>query len=196
MENKFTIPLTPTPDQLLSLKALQANFVEICNAITPIVQGSACWNRVVLHHMVYHKMRLQFPNMGSQMVCNAIYSVCRIARVVLQHPQSPWNVEKNPAAQLPKIFFLPQSPVFFDRHTLSIKGNRLSMYTLNGRIRFDLGLSIDEQNMFHHAKLKEVLLVNEQDTFSLHFHFGEDLPEFGQIALSMQMPNNIQVIAH
>lgn len=196
MKNNFIIPLTTNSEQLHRLKSLQTSFVEICNAITPIIQASACWNRVALHHMAYHKMRIQFPDMGSQMICNAIYSVCRIARVMFQNPQSPWNIEKNPAIKLPKIFFLPQSPVFFDRHTLSIKGNRLSMYTLNGRIRFDLGLSEDEQNMFHHAKLKEVLLVNEQDTFSLHFHFGEGTPDLSQIGLTMQMPNNIQVIAH
>lgn len=196
MKKNFIIPLNPSDEQLHSLRALQASFAEICNAISPIVQTSVCWNRVAIHHMVYHKMRVQFPDMGSQMICNAIYSVCRIARVLFQNPQSPWNVEKNPNAKLPKIFFLPESPVFFDRHTLSIKGNRLSMYTLNGRVRFDLGLSEDEQNMFHHAKLKEVLLVNEKDTFSLHFHFGEDLSGLNQIGLTMQMPNNIQVISH
>ena len=193
MEKKFVIKLNLTADQLARLKALQINFTEICNAIAPIVQESRCWNRVALHHMVYHKIRTQFPQMGSQMVCNAIYSVCRVARVILQHPQSPWNIERNPEGSLPKILFLQQSPVFFDRHTLNLKGNRLSMYTLDGRIKFELSLSELQQRTFHEEKLKEVLLVGVQDTFSLHFHFGDQDEKMTQ-ATAIELPTNIKVI--
>ncbi len=38
------------------------------------------WNRVALHHLMYRNLRDQFPEMGSQMVCNAIYSVSRTCR--------------------------------------------------------------------------------------------------------------------
>ena len=195
MENKFIVRLTPKPDQFARLQALQANFVEICNAISPIVQATRCWNRVVLHHMVYHKMREQFPNTGSQMVCNAIYSVCRAARTILQHPKSPWNIDLNPDMQLPNILFLPQSPVFFDRHTLNLKGRQLSMYTLDGRIRFDLSLSVQEQAMFHEEKLKEVLLVNDPNGFSLHFHFGTET-DVKVADPTVTLPNNIMVTHH
>ena len=193
MDKKFSIHLNANPSQNQRLQALQANFIEICNAIAPIVQETHTWNRVVLHHMVYHKMREKFPHTGSQMICNAIYSVCRAARVILQHPRSPWNVEINPQAVLPRIQFLPQSPVFFDRHTLNLKGNRLSMYTLDGRIRFDLSLSLEEQHMFHHEKLKEVLLVNNEQGFSLHFHFGDEVDkrEFSQ---NKVIPENVAII--
>ena len=170
MENKFIVRLTPKPDQLARLQALQANFVEICNAISPIVQATRCWNRVVLHHMVYHKMREQFPNTGSQMVCNAIYSVCRAARTILQHPKSPWNIDLNPDMQLP-------------------------MYTLDGRIRFDLSLSVQEQAMFHEEKLKEVLLVNDPNGFSLHFHFGTET-DVKVADPTVTLPNNIMVTHH
>lgn len=194
MEIKFNIQLNPTVDQLQRLKALQVNFIEICNAIMPTVQTSRCWNRVALHHMVYHSMRMRFPCTGSQMICNAIYSVCRAARAVLQHPKSPWNIELNPNANLPMILFLPQSPVFFDRHTLNLKGNRLSMYTLDGRIRFDLNLTKEQQEAFHHNKLKEVLLVNDQENFSLHFHFGSEDAETNIINAPIAVPKNIQVV--
>lgn len=195
MENKFIVRLTLKPDQLIRLQALQANFVEICNAISPVVQAARCWNRVVLHHMVYHKMREQFPNTGSQMVCNAIYSVCRAARTILQHPQSPWNINLNPDVRLPNILFLPQSPVFFDRHTLNLKGKQLSMYTLDGRIRFDLSLSAQEQAMFHEEKLKEVLLLSDANGFSLHFYFGAEVDDEGADR-SVILPNNIMVTHH
>ena len=193
MERKFVIKLDANPAQVQRLEALQANFIEICNAISPIVQETHTWNRVVLHHMVYHKMREKFPHTGSQMICNAIYSVCRAARIILQHPKSPWNIEVNPQALLPRLHFLPQSPVFFDRHTLNLKGNRLSMYTLDGRIRFDLSLTEEQRTAFHHEKLKEVLLVNNAGIFSLHFHFGD---EDAKVSASENtiIPDNVAVI--
>lgn len=193
MERKFVIKLDANPAQVQRLEALQANFIDICNAISPIVQETHTWNRVVLHHMVYHKMREKFPHTGSQMICNAIYSVCRAARIILQHPKSPWNIEVNPQALLPRLHFLPQSPVFFDRHTLNLKGNRLSMYTLDGRIRFDLSLTEEQRTAFHHEKLKEVLLVNNAGIFSLHFHFGD---EDAKVSASENtiIPDNVAVI--
>lgn len=197
MESQFLIQLNATPEQLSRLRALQANFVEICNAISPVMQESRCWNRVLLHHMVYHKMREQFPQTGSQMICNAVYSVTRAARAILQHPKSTWNIEQNPSAQLPKIVFLPTSPVFFDRHTLTLKGNRLSMYTLEGRMRFDLFLSLKNQQMFHQEKLKEVLLVNQgKDGFSLHFYFSASHTDEAQPMIDGQMPDNPMVVPH
>ncbi|MBM3351358.1 MAG: hypothetical protein FJY53_06190 [Betaproteobacteria bacterium] len=193
MEIKFVIQLDANPAEIQRLQALQVNFVDICNAISPIVQETHTWNRVVLHHMVYHKMREKFPHTGSQMICNAIYSVCRAARIILQHPKSPWNIEVNPQALLPRLHFLPQSPVFFDRHTLNLKGNRLSMYTLDGRIRFDLSLTEEQRAAFHHEKLKEVLLVNNVSTFSLHFHFGDE--DAKAIASeNIIIPDNVAVI--
>jgi hypothetical protein len=94
--------------------------------------------------------------------------------------------------QLPNILFLPQSPVFFDRHTLNLKGRQLSMYTLDGRIRFDLSLSAQEQAMFHEEKLKEVLLVKDAIGFSLHFHFGAEA-DAKTTDPSVNLPNNIMV---
>ena len=193
MERKFVIKLDANPAQVQRLEALQANFIEICNAISPIVQETHTWNRVVLHHMVYHKMREKFPHTGSQMICNAIYSVCRAARIILQHPKSPWNIEVNPQALLPRLHFLPQSPVFFDRHTLNLKGNRLSMYTLDGRIRFDLSLTEEQRTAFHHEKLKEVLLVNNAGIFSLHFHFGDEDAKVNTSENTI-IPDNVAVI--
>ena len=191
MEKRLLIRLNTNPEQLLRLKALQQNFVEICNAIAPIAADNRCWNRVILHHMVYHQMRKAFPHTGSQMICNAIYSVCRACRVVLQDPKSPWNVAVNPEVKLPRILFLPQSPVFFDRHTLNLKGSQLSMYTLDGRIRFALELSELDQKRFHDEKLKEVMLVSDAAGFSLHFHFGDEA--IHDLVTEATWPDNLSV---
>ena len=94
MSRSLRISLNPTPEQFQRLCVLQEEFARVCNALAPVVRDSRCWNRVALHHMAYKSLREQFPAMGSQMVCNAIYSVCRSSRLIYQHPASPFNLSR------------------------------------------------------------------------------------------------------
>jgi hypothetical protein len=126
--------------------------------------------------MAYKPLREQFPQMGSQMVCNAIYSVSRHSRMLYQSPSSPFNVSKLGDKPLPLLQFTDRAPVYFDRHTLSIKSGRLSMYTLDGRLHFNLGLSGEDEKKFHEMKLREVALTRagaDRDRFELAFVFTE-----------------------
>lgn len=177
MNFSLRIPLNTSPEQVARLQALQAAFAEVCNALAPIVQQSRCWNRVALHHMSYRMLRERFPQLGSQMVCNAIYSVSRTCRIVLQHPQSPWNVAKLGDRPLPLLRFLPTCPVYFDRHTLSMKDGRLSMFTLDGRMRFQLDLKAEDEMRFHEEKLREIVLGNTPQGFQLSFFFSPTADE-------------------
>ena len=178
MNQLLRITLAPSLEQFERLCVLQAEFARVCNALAPMVRDTRCWNRVALHHMAYKTLREQFPAMGSQMVCNAIYSVCRSSRLIYQHPTSPFNVARMGDRPLPLLRFLGTSPVYFDRHTLSVKDGRLSMYTLDGRMRFDLALSAADEAAFHGSKLREVVLTREAgDAFVLSFWLGEaDVP--------------------
>jgi len=172
MERLLRIPLNATPQQFERLRSLQVAFAEVCNAIAPVVQRTRCWNRVALHHLVYRGMRERFPALGSQMICNAVYSVSRNARLVLQHPASPWNVNKHFEAPLPLLRFSPSAPVYFDRHTLSLKGSTLSMFTLDGRLRFNLHLAPADAARFHEEKLLELVLLATAGGFELDFRFA------------------------
>lgn len=170
MNSVVRIPLQTTPEQGARLLALQAVFAQVCNALAPMVQRTRCWNRVALHHMAYKVLREQFPAMGSQMVCNAIYSVCRASRVVYQHPKSPFNVARLGDKPLPLLRFASNCPVYFDRHTLSLKDGQLSMYTLDGRIRFELALLPEIEPLFHEKRLREIVLARRADgRFELAF---------------------------
>ena len=174
MNSELRIPLNTTPEQAERLLALQAAFAQVCNALAEVVQQTRIWNRVVLHHLTYKRLREQFPAMGSQMVCNAIYSVSRHSRIVFQHPASPFNVGKLGERPLPRLQFTATCPVYFDRHTLSIKDGQLSMYTLDGRMRFQLGLRPEDEQRFHQGKLREVVLSQYAPrAFALSFTFGE-----------------------
>ena len=189
MTSSVHFPLQVSALQAESLQALQTLFTEACNYLAPIVRDTHCWNRVALHHLTYRNLRERSPQLGSQMACNVIYSVCRSARIVYQHPQSPWNVVKNPHTVLPLLHFLPSSPVYFDKHTLSLKDDRLSLFTLDGRIHFRLDLAPQILHRFHNERLREIALLGQAGKYFLHFRFSgaaaeadlsawDDLPEY------------------
>ena len=169
------IALDTNAEQLARLVSLQDAFTEVCNALAPTVQKSRCWNRVALHHMVYKSLREQFPALGSQMVCNAIYSVSRTSRLVFQHPQSPLNLTKLGDKPLPLLHFGANCPVYFDRHTLSVKDGQLSLFTLDGRMRFQLALGPQDEAAFRQKKLREIVLARGANhRFELAFTFFEE----------------------
>lgn len=172
MNSTVHLFLTPTSEQAARLRALQLAFADVCNALAPVVQQTRCWNRVGLHHLAYRSLRERFPMVGSQMICNAIYSVSRTCRQVLQHPASPFNVTRNPAKPLPLLKFLPGAPVYFDRHTLSIKDGQLSMYTLDGRMKFQLDLKPEDLARFQQQKLREIVLAHVSKGYRLSFSFS------------------------
>lgn len=174
MNTFLRVPLNAEPEQAKRLLALQAAFAKACNALAPVVQKTRVWNRVTLHHLAYKSLREQFPNLGSQMVCNVIYSVSRASRQVFQHPQSPFNLSRLEGRPLPLLNFADNCPVYFDRHTLSVKDGKLSMYTLDGRMRFQLALAPAAEAAFREKKLREIVLSRTvEDKFELCFLFGE-----------------------
>ncbi len=76
MLRTVSIKLDTTTEQSESLLALQAAYADACNALVPVVVENRCWNRVALHKLSYYDIRSGSP-LGSQMVCNAIFSVCK-----------------------------------------------------------------------------------------------------------------------
>jgi len=174
MNTSLRVALNLSAEQTQRLQGLQTAFAQVCNELAPLVQQDRCWNRVTLHHLAYKSLRQKFPALGSQMICNAIYSVSRTARLVFQHPASPFHHTKLAGKGLPLLRFSDGSPVYFDRHTLSLKEGVLSMYTLDGRMRFRLGLSPAAESSFHEKKLREIVLSRKADgVFELSFWFTE-----------------------
>lgn len=187
------VPLKLDARQRQSLKELQVTFAAACNAITPLVQQTRIWNRVALHHLVYKTLREKFPALGSQMACNVIYSVSRISRVLYQSPASPFNVIDKPDRPLPLLRFSENCPVYFDRHTLSLKRGELSMFTMEQRIHFQLQLGVEQEKAFHQQKLREIVLNQGPDEeFKLQFTFA--LPEDAAPSSGSQNPEVPQYI--
>jgi hypothetical protein len=170
MNNLLRIPLNTTAAQFERLLSLQRVFAQVCNQLAPEVSRTRVWNRVALHHLHYRSLREQYPTLGSQMVCNAIYAVSRTARLVYQSPASPFSVQKTGDRPLPVLRFAETCPVYFDRHTLSLKVGKLSLFTLDGRMQFELTLLPEQLAMFEQGKLREIVLSRGADAvFVLSF---------------------------
>lgn len=195
MDHLIAIPLDTSPAQRQSLFALQQAFAEVCNAVAERALGQRCWNRVALHHLVYHEMRERFPDLGSQMVCNAIYSVSRACRLLFQNPRSPFHAAVAGGGLLPQVRFAPSAPVYFDRHTLSLRKGVLSMYTLEGRMKFRVSLNETQETMFANEKLKEICLSESGGRHALRFRLGTPEPEAAHPApdAALELPEYLLV---
>ena len=79
MMRTASIRLDVTREQAAALEALRSAFSQACNHLVPIVREHRVWNRVGLHQCAYRTLRQSTP-LGSQMVCNAIFSVCKAYR--------------------------------------------------------------------------------------------------------------------
>ena len=85
-------------------------------------------------------------------------------------PASPFNLAKLGAKPLPLLQFADSCPVYFDRHTLSIKSTKLSLFTLDGRMHFELTLPESQLLLFKVAKLREISLTRKLNgVFELAF---------------------------
>ena len=167
------VRLPGSAEQQQRLLDLRELFTEACNALAPMVQQTRCWNRVALHHMAYKPLRERFPQLGSQMACNVIYSVSRAARHVYQHHTSPYNVARNGTKPLPMLRFDGPVPVYFDRHTLSLKDGAVSLFTLDGRMQFQVDLAPEVERRFREDKLREIVLAQLPDgDWALTFEFA------------------------
>ena len=174
MNSIIRVPLNSSPEQFERLLALQSAFAGVCNALAPEVQKSKVWNRVTLHHLHYHALREQFPDLGSQMVCNAIHTVSKASKEIFQDPNSRWTAVAKSGQPLPILKFSDTTPVFFDKHTLTLKKNALSIFTLHGRMHIQINLSEAIETKLRTEKLKELSLLRQKNLFYLRFVFSED----------------------
>ena len=127
MMRTASIKLEVTPAQSEALGALRSAYAEACNLLVPVVQEHRVWNRVALHQLAYTSLRELSP-LGSQMCCNAIYSVCQAYRSQKERGCI------SPETAIPLIHFKDGS-VHYDKRTYTLKPDgTLSLYTLTGRI--------------------------------------------------------------
>jgi len=179
MLRTISIKLDTTSEQQVLLEQLQRVFNQACNTIASIAMKRRCWNRVALHNLIYHQIRSDQTNgqtvLGSQMVCNAIKTVC-----------DAYNVLKiKKAESVPLIMFRQKASVHFDKRTYSLRTGTVSLYTLSGRILVQMNLGEFQQNYLQRGRPKEAELIckNGQWFFNLVLDFSDAqlLPPEGKV---------------
>jgi hypothetical protein len=166
MKDLIEVELQFSPENAARLEALQRVFTSVCNELASYAADAQCWNRVRLHHLTYRLIRQKYPSLGSQMTCNAIYSVSRVAKELIEKSKA------NESKIIKKLIFNHNAPIYFDRHTVSLKGNEISMFTMEGRIKFKINADKNLEDRLKNDKLKEIILIFDKK-FMLKFVFRD-----------------------
>lgn len=150
------------------LELLRQEYAKACNMIVPEVIENRCWNRVALHKSVYSMLRAA-TKLGSQMTCNAIFSVCKAyqAQKKLKKIQ-----ESKP---MPKVTFNKAS-VHFDKKTYTLtKSGQISLYTLEGRIKACLSFGAHQRQWLEKGASKEAELIFRNGNW--YFNLVVEVPD-------------------
>src|SRR5919201_638409 len=107
-----SIRLNLTCAQAAALHALRTTYADACNRLVPVVREHRCWNRVALHHRTYSRLRTE-TSLGSQMACNAIYTVCKAYKA----QKTLGRIGKD---AVPVIRF-ERASVHYDKRTYTLK---------------------------------------------------------------------------
>lgn len=164
MKRTISIKLLPSRDHSDQFFALRDEFLDACNKIVPFTVEHRCWNRVALHNFCYSKLRAS-SKLGSQMICNAIFAVCKAYKNK--------NIVKGET--VPILQFHKNRSVHFDKRTYSLKDNTLSLYTLQGRIRVEMQMGSFQQAYFSKGIPKEAELTLKKGQW--YFHLVLDMPD-------------------
>ena len=151
MMRTASIRLEVCAEQARALAALRTAFADACNRLVPVVREHRLWNRVGLHQRTYNNLREATP-LGSQMCCNAIFSVCKAYKA----QKELGHIRKD--GPIPEIRF-DRASVHFDKRTYSLKGEIVSLYTLDGRISVTLHPGEHQRRILESGQPKEAELV-------------------------------------
>lgn len=149
------------------LSLVQKAYAEACNLLVPFVVKNRNWNRVSLHNGNYRALRSTSP-LGSQMICNAIFSVCKAYRS--QSALGRLSKDKP----VPTISF-GKASVHYDKRTYTLKGDTLSLNTLSGRVRVGYKLGEHQRKILISGEAKEAELIHRGGQW--YFNLVIALPE-------------------
>lgn len=169
MKRTISLRILATLEQAQQLADMQAMFANACNAVVPYASGNKCCNRVALHHLCYYELREKFPKLGSQMVCNAVHNIAQSYKTIFS------NRPKLKKEDWPKITFRQSSSVHYDRRTYSLKGDTLSLFTLQGRIRVQWEIGKFQQEYLNIATPREAELIYRKGCW--YFNLALDIPD-------------------
>lgn len=172
-------------EQSARLSSLAVEFARGCNVTAKFAQEHSVYNKVKLHHLAYYSVR-ENTDLGSQMACNTMRAVCS----AYESLKSNKRLKKD--QPLPPIVFGDKGSVHFDKRTYSFVGDKLSLYTLEGRIRVSMILGEHQAKYLASGMPKEAKLVQKRSGwyFNLVLDIEETKPRTGDI-LGVDLGENV-----
>jgi IS605 OrfB family transposase len=166
-----SILLDTSPAEGVALAALQSAYADACNRLVPAVTEHRCWNRVALHQVAYRMLRDSTP-LGSQMVCNAIFSVCKAYRSQKELGRIRLD------APVPVVHF-DRASVHFDKRTYTLSGDTVSLNTLDKRITVRMRLGEHQRKLLGGGSPKEAELITRKGKWYFNLVLETDNVEQG-----------------
>ncbi len=160
VKRTIAIKLTLSEIERQAFERLEAQFSAACNYVGQLAFRAKERNRVKLHHLAYYSVREKFPELGAQMACNAIAKTAQALRA-LKEPK--------------ELLFKKGCSVHFDKRTYSLKGQSLSLFTLEKRLRCSIEISSFHKSFLEQGKAREAELVRKGKRW--FFHLVLDLPD-------------------
>ena len=171
-------------DAFEKLQRTQALFRRACNLLVDIIREDTekklrLWQRYNLHHAGYYRVREAVPELGAQLVCNAVRAVSAAYKTLLSNNS---KYAKDKKLELPKIVF-KNVGIHLDARTLTFSKDRTTatVFTSQKRVSVRLCPGTFQQDILSNGKWRECNLVYKKGrkgtkgSWQLHIAVERDL---------------------
>ena len=154
-------------DAFEKLQRTQALFRRACNLLVDIIREDTekklrLWQRYNLHHAGYYRVRDAVPELGAQLVCNAVRAVSAAYKTLLSNNS---KYAKDKKLELPKIVF-KNVGIHLDARTLTFSKDRTTatVFTSQKRVSVRLCPGTFQQDILSNGKWRECNLVYKKES--------------------------------
>ena len=164
----YAVRIEATPDQSQALSDTCAAYLDCCNMVSKVAWERRTISQKALHQLVYRRLRDEYQ-VKAQMAQSSIIRVIGNYRNIKEIHGSPW------AASHPK-YHSPGYDLVWNHDYSILKGGRLSINTLDGRIK----LTVDWSHVpeaYRHGKFGTARLLNRGGKWLLLIPSTVELPE-------------------
>jgi len=137
MQSVTKLRLFASPDERRMLFATMERYNAACNAVSPVAFSKQQFSNIGLQKRLYRHIRETF-GLSAQMAQLAIRKVAgsyRSTREAIQEQNKALAALGKPQKSLTELSFREHGAICYDARVLSIGRNRVSIWTLDGRIK-------------------------------------------------------------
>ena len=137
MQSVTKLRLVASPDERRMLFATMERYNSACNAISPVAFSEHQFSNIGLQKRLYRHIRETF-GLSAQMAQLAIRKVAgsyRSTKEAIKEQNKVLAALGKPLKSLTEISFRKHGAICYDARVLSIGRNRVSIWTLEGRIK-------------------------------------------------------------